>query len=66
MSRSLTENTAWLLSPTSLIKIVRTFNFEPEIDLFALYLNYQVENYISWFPDPKSSIINAFNIDCTK
>ena len=26
---------------------LRTFDFEPEIDLFASYLNYQVESYIS-------------------
>ena len=46
-------------------KIVRTFDFEPEIDLFASSLNYQVGNYISWFPDPKANIIDAFSIDWT-
>ena len=65
MSRSLNENTEWQLSPTIFKKIVRTFDFEPEIDLFASYLNFQVENYISWFPDPKASIIDAFSIDWT-
>ena len=44
------------------MKIVRTFHFKPEIDLFILYLNYQVEN---WFPDPKASITDAFSIDWT-
>ena len=62
MSRSSNENTGWQFPPTVLNKIVRTFDFEPEIDLFALYLNYQVENYISWFPDPNASIIDAFSI----
>ena len=47
MSRSLNENTAWQFSPTIFMKIARTFDFEPEIDLFASYLNYQVETYIS-------------------
>ena len=65
MSRSLNENTEWQLSPTIFKKIVRTFDFEPEIDLFASYLNFQVENYISWFPDPKTSIIDAFSVDWT-
>ena len=65
MSTSLNENTEWQLSPTIFKKIVRTFYFEPEIDLFASYLNYQVENYNSWFPEPKASIINAFSIDWT-
>ena len=62
MSRSLNENTESQLSSAIFKKIVRIFNFEPEIDLFASYLNYQVENYISWFPDPKASIIDAFSI----
>ena len=62
MSGFLNENTQWQLSPSILNKIVRTFDFEPEIDLFASYLNFQVENYISWFPDPKASIIDAFSI----
>ena len=65
MSRSLNENTEWQLSPTIFKKIVRTFDFEPEIDLFASYLNFQVENYISWFADPKASISDAFSIDWT-
>ena len=65
MSGFLNENTQWQLSPSILNKIVRTFDFEPEIDLFASYLNFQVENYISWFPDPKAIIIDEFSIDWT-
>ena len=44
MSRFLNENTQWQLSPSIFNKIVRTFDFEPEIDLFASYSNFQVEN----------------------
>ena len=65
MSRSLNGDTEWQLSPAIFKKIVRTFDFEPEIDLFASHLNYQVENYISWFPDPKASINDTFSIDWT-
>ena len=54
MSRSLNENNEWQLSPTIFKKIVRTFDFEPEI-----------ENYISCFPDNKARIIDAFGIDWT-
>ena len=46
-------------------KIVRTFDFEQGIDLFASYLNFQVEHYISCFPDPKASIIDSFSVDWT-
>ena len=65
ISRFLNANTEWQLSPTIFKKIVRTFDFEPEIDLFAPYLNYPIKNCISWFPDPKASIIDAFSIDGT-
>ena len=65
MSRSLNENTKLQLSPTIFKKIVRTFDFEPEIDLFASYMNFQIQNYISWFADPKASISDAFSIDWT-
>ena len=44
LSRSLNENTEWKLSSTIFNKIVRTYDFEPEIDLFASYSNFQVEN----------------------
>ena len=62
LSRSLQENTKGQLSPAIFKKIIRTFDFEPAVHLFASYLNYQVENYISWFPDSKVSIIDAFGI----
>ena len=61
-SRSLNENTEWQLSPAIFKEIVRTLDFKPQVDIFAPYLNYQVENYISWFPDPKASIISASGI----
>ena len=65
LSRSLKENTKGQLSPAIFKKIIRTFDFEPAIHLFASYLNFQVENYISWLPDPKASIIDAFRIVST-
>ena len=63
MSRFLNENTERQISPKFFLKNVRNVDFEPEINIFASYLNFQVENYISWFPDPKAIIIDAFSID---
>ena len=34
--------------------------FVPQIDLFASSLNAQVDNYVSWFPEPGVSQHNAF------
>ena len=44
---------------------LRTFDFEPEIDLFASNLNYQVESYISQFRDlmQASLYIDTFSIE---
>lgn len=63
MSRSLNKNIEWQLSLSFFKKILRQFDFEPETDLFAHFLNYQAENYVSGFPDPKASIIDPFSID---
>lgn len=36
--------------------------FYPDMDLFASRLNRQLENYISWFPDPFAFTSDAFFI----
>ena len=34
----------------------------PTLDLFASRINYQIDRYISWKPDPKALAIGAFSI----
>ena len=34
----------------------------PTLDLFATHINYQIDRYISWKPDPKALAINTFSI----
>ena len=36
------------------------------VDLFASRLNYQLDTYASWEPDPLSTYIDAFTIDWDK
>ena len=36
---------------------------KPDIDLFASRLNYQIDKFCSWEPDPQATFINAFTID---
>ena len=62
MSRSFTDNTEWQLAPIILKNIVHTFNFVPELDLFASNLHAQVSCYVSWFPDPNAVANNAFSL----
>ena len=38
---------------------------EPEIDLFASRLDNQVQNYVSWLPDPEARAVDAFTLNWT-
>ena len=61
--RCFTENTEWALNADVFANIVHTF-FLPEIDLFASALNYKVQKYVSWLPDPYAYAVDAFTITC--
>ena len=52
----------WQLGPIICKNIVHTFNFIPELGLFASYLNAQVPCYVSWFPDPNAVANDAFSL----
>ena len=38
----------------------------PSIDLFASRLNAQVEQFVSWRPDPDAVAVDAFSLDWAK
>ena len=56
-----TENMEWALNTDVFANIVHTF-FLPERDLFAFALNYKVQKYVSWLPDPNAYAVDAFTI----
>ena len=60
-SRNFTEDTEWQLNPDIFKQISRMWG-EPDVDLFASKNNCQLDNYVSWGPDPYASAINAFTI----
>ena len=62
MSRLLNENTEWKLDPHIFQKILKLFSVQPETDIFASHLNYQVPTYVSWNPDKNAYAIDAFSI----
>ena len=62
MSRSLSDNTKWQLTPITFKNIVYTFNFIPELDLLLSNLNAQVPCYVSWFPDPNTVAYDTFSL----
>jgi hypothetical protein len=59
------DSTEWMLKKQIFSRLARQL-FCPDIDLFASRLNYQIEPYVSWTPDPDSYATNAFSLDWSK
>lgn len=62
LSRNFSDTTEWMLRKDIFRKLCAQC-FMPDIDLFASRLNYQVEKYVSWFPQPGAYKCNAFSFD---
>ena len=43
-------------------QIIQKLQFFPDVDLFASRRNHQVDNYVSWTPDPDSMSVDAFSV----
>ena len=61
-SRNFKDNTEWQLKSTIFSQVVEILSCNPDIDLFASYLNCQMDKYVSWQPDPYSFAVDAFSI----
>ena len=61
-SRHLSQHTEWVL-PVSVFRILVNKLMCPSIDLFASRLNAKLDCYVSWFPDPYSTDVDAFMLD---
>ena len=60
-SRNFNETIEWRLS-THLFQNISSMFGNPTLDLLASRINYQIDRYISWKPDPKALAIDAFSI----
>ena len=58
-SRLFSEDLEWSLHPTIFSELQSTI-WSPDIDLFASRLNFKVEKYVSWHPDPLAYAVDAF------
>ena len=65
MSRTFNDRTEWMLNRTAFQEITSRFGM-PEIDLFASRLNKQVDDYVTWLPDPHAKAVDAFTLDWGK
>lgn len=61
LSRNFSDSTEWMLKKDIFIRICKQF-FVPDIDLFASRLNRQVDDFVSWFPEPGSMHTDAFTL----
>lgn len=61
-SRKFNDQLEWKLNPKVFSKIGMILQ-KPDIDLFASRLNFQVEKFCSWEPDPLATFVNAFTLD---
>jgi hypothetical protein len=62
-SRHFRENHEWMLNPSIFRDIVKFFDFDVNIDLFATRLNHQTERFVAWEPDPDAWAIDAFSLN---
>ena len=60
--RKFQDATEWQLNPEISKAVCDTFVI-PEIDLFASWINRQIEKYISWKPKPEPFAVDAFSIN---
>ena len=63
-SRLFNDQTEWKLNHKVFQNIIGKWG-KPVIDLFASRLNFQIENYCAWKPDPSASYIDAFSLNWT-
>ena len=61
----LENNTEYQLNPKIFIEGTNKFGY-PEIHLFATRIHTQLQNYISWFCEPKAKAVDALLTDWGK
>jgi len=61
-SRKSRKETEWTLDRGIFHEAVKKIHLEPQIDLFACRLNYQLSPFVAYQPDPEAMAINAFSI----
>ena len=55
-----------MLDRASLTRALHDLDFVPVIDLFASRINKQLEQYVSYRPDPHAAGVDAFTLTWTK
>ena len=61
-SRIFDDSTEWKLDVSIFNKVISILG-QPNIDMFASRLNFQITPYVSWFSDPNALAVDALTID---
>ena len=61
-SRRFLDRTEWMLRCEYFQSIIQ-IQGQPDIDLFASRLNFQMKPFVSWGPDPDSKFVDAFTLN---
>ena len=59
-SRVLCERTQWTINSSIFEKVCEHFNLSPSVDLFGSRLNFKVNRYFSYTPDPFCAAVDSF------
>ena len=62
-SRKLRDETEWTLNSSVFNRVIEILHLTPDIDLFASWLNHQVDRYVSYQPDPQAVAVDAFLVN---
>ncbi|KAK3106325.1 hypothetical protein FSP39_017740 [Pinctada imbricata] len=64
LSRKLNDDLEWMLNRKLFCQIATVFNLDLSniVDMFASRLNHQVNQYVSFLPDPQAIAVDAFSI----
>ncbi|CAG2203473.1 unnamed protein product [Mytilus edulis] len=65
LSRNFNDTSEWKLNESVFNEVTKHF-FIPDTDLFASRLNKQLNNFVSWFPDPDAYATDAFSFSLHK
>ena len=63
LSRSSNLDIEWMLNPSFFKIACKKLLFQPNMDLFATYVNTQIKNFTSFLPDPNAYATDAFSIN---
>ena len=59
-SRKCLNDSEFMLNKDIFSKVIKTWEFTPDIDLFASHANKQLNNFVSFKPQPGATFVDAF------